>query len=152
MEFKDVKDVVKALRIICANLPDSSLSSEENLGLKFREAFMQVPYVERAAIYNALYPYTEARVSVICPHCGARAAVDATTTATSTANGYWAVVATDDRLYLDWNDDYEVEVTGLEYLCPHCARQIAGSLDELEDLWKDQQKQTTNEELGILGK
>ena len=152
MEFKDVKDVVKALRIICANMPDSSLASEENIGLKFREAFMQLPCVERAAIYNALYPYTEARVSVICPNCGARVVVDATTTTMSTANGYWAVVATDGRLYLDWNYDYEVDVSSLEYLCPKCGQQIAGSLDELEDLWKDQQKQTTNEELGILGK
>lgn len=158
MQSDDIKKSL--LAALAPFITDDDKANRDNLteliavlrSSEFRRLYTKIPTNYRNSIHNSLYPYEECRVAVKCPHCGARVDVDATTTSSSTANGFWAVVVTEGRLYLDWNDDYEVEVNDLEYLCPKCAQQIAGSLDELEALWRDQQKQTISEELGILGK
>ena len=125
----------------------SLLKSDE-----FRTLHRKLPQIDRNIIYAALYPYDECRVEVKCPHCGKTARVDAVTTAMSPADGYWAVVKCDDQLFLDWDNDFEVDVSALEYRCCECDAVIAHSLSDIEDMRKEQQKTTISEELGILGK
>jgi predicted RNA-binding Zn-ribbon protein involved in translation (DUF1610 family) len=117
-----------------------------------RRRYMKLPCEFRNGIHHALHPYEDnPDIRVLCPHCGKYSGMRATTSPASTASGYWAIVENDGQLFLDWDNDYEVDVSDLEFICDECGENMASWLGGLEELWAKQQEQSTNEKLGILG-
>lgn len=119
----------------------------------YRNAYhKRVPTHVRNEVYDALYPYDEDRdMQIVCPHCRKNTYLEASTSLESTADGWWSVVKTDDRFFLDWHDDFDVDVQGIEFRCQECGSLLTCDLDSLKEMYDEQRKSSTNEELGILG-